>query len=85
MGERITMQYLALEKFVEELRTDKEANESYWNNIRVYTQDYLTRLAHYSIRQPYFDDLDGMVKQVTEEMLERMCKECGCEFVPPMD
>ncbi len=81
MGERITMQYLALQKFVDELKTDKEANESYWNNIEVYTQDYLTRLAHYSIKQPYFDDLEGMVKDVTAIMLERMTKECNCEFV----
>lgn len=81
MAERITMQYLALEKFVEELKTDKEANESYWNNIEVYTQDYLTRLVHYSIKEPYFDDLEGMVKDVTAQMLERLCKECNCEFV----
>ena len=59
MAERVTMQYIALEKFVDELKTDKEANESYWNNIEVYTQDYLTRLAHYSIKEPYFDDLNG--------------------------
>lgn len=81
MAGRITMQYIALEKFVQELKTDKEANESYWNNIYVYTQDYLTRLAHYSIKEPHFDDLDGMVREITEEMLKRMCKECDCEFV----
>ncbi|MBQ0146030.1 MAG: hypothetical protein KBS51_02795 [Lachnospiraceae bacterium] len=81
MGERITMQYIALQKFVDELKTDKEANESYWNNIEVYTQDYITRLAHYSIKEPYFDDLEGMVKQITEEMLKRLSGECNCEFV----
>ncbi|MDO4940053.1 MAG: hypothetical protein Q4E54_08895 [Lachnospiraceae bacterium] len=81
MGERITMQYLALQKFVDELKTDKEANESYWNNIEVYTQDYLTRLAHYSIKEPYFDDLEGMVKEITAQMLEKLKAECNCEFV----
>ena len=35
MAEKVTMQYIALEKFVDELKTDKEANESYWNNIEV--------------------------------------------------
>jgi len=84
ISERTSMQYLASEKFVEDLRTNKESNESYWNNIRCYTQDYVTRLVHYSIKEPKFDDLDELVAMVTEKMLEYMCEQCNCEVVEEM-
>jgi len=82
--ERKSIQYLASEKFVEDLRTNKESNESYWNNIRCYTQDYVTRLVHYSIKEPEFKDLDGIVAMVTDKMLDYLCRECNCEFVDEM-
>jgi len=84
LSERTSMQYLASQKFVEDLRTSRESNESYWNNIRCYTQDYVTRLVHYSIKEPKFDDLDGMVAMVTDKMLKYLCEECNCEYVEEM-
>ena len=85
LSERKSMQYLAAEKFVEDLRTNKESNESYWNNIECYAHDYVTRMVHYSIKEPKFEDLDGTVKLITEKMIAYLKENCNCDFVEKME
>lgn len=84
LSERKSMQYLASEKFVNDLKTNKESNESYWNNIRCYAHDYVTRMVHYSIKEPEFKDLDATVDMITQKMIDYLRAECNCDFVEEM-